>query len=146
MLKQPQHLDFIRQQYPSAHLLGCSTAGEICGTRVMDDSLVATAVSFEKTTLKGGRVTLEKVAGSFEAGAYLAQSLPTVVAGEPSGHPEKLAHVFVLSDGLKVNGSDLVRGLTQHLPEGIAVTGGLAGDGARFEETLFGTVSPKRTR
>jgi len=33
----------------------------------------------------------------------------------------------VLSDGLAVNGSDLVRGLMQHLPDWVTVTGGLAG-------------------
>jgi hypothetical protein len=43
--------------------------------------------------------------------------------------------VFVLSDGLAVNGSELAKGLTSRLPAGIAITGGLAGDGARFSQT-----------
>jgi hypothetical protein len=47
-----------------------------------------------------------------------------------------LAHVFALSDGLRVNGSELVKGLTAFLPEGIQVTGGLAGDADRFQKTL----------
>jgi hypothetical protein len=34
-----------------------------------------------------------------------------------------------------VNGSDLARGLTDSMRPGVAVTGGLAGDGANFEET-----------
>jgi hypothetical protein len=42
----------------------------------------------------------------------------------------------VISDGIKVNGSELVRGLVKHLPPEVAVTGGLAGDGERFEQTL----------
>ena len=42
----------------------------------------------------------------------------------------------MLSDGLSVNGSDLVAGLTKHLPAHVSVTGGLSGDGARFQETL----------
>jgi hypothetical protein len=46
-----------------------------------------------------------------------------------------LRHVFVLSDGLHVNGTDLVRGLNGELPADVVVTGGLAGDGARFERT-----------
>jgi hypothetical protein len=50
--------------------------------------------------------------------------------------PEGLVHVFVLSDGLKVNGSDLVAGLVRHLPPSVTVTGGLSGDGDRFQETL----------
>jgi len=47
-----------------------------------------------------------------------------------------LVHVLVLSDGLMVNGSELARGLRENLPEGVAVTGGLAGDGADFKQTL----------
>lgn len=58
---------------------------------------------------------------------------------------KKLAHVLVLSDGLSVNGSDLVRGLMKSLPEGLAVTGGLAGDGARFGKTLvFRSDAPEK--
>jgi hypothetical protein len=47
--------------------------------------------------------------------------------------------VFVLSDGLNVNGSELVKGLRNNLPEGISITGGLAGDGASFKETFIVT-------
>jgi hypothetical protein len=42
----------------------------------------------------------------------------------------------VISDGKCVNGSELVSGLTEHLPLGVTLTGGLAGDGDRFQETL----------
>ena len=34
----------LRRRYPSAVLFGCSTAGEICGTRVFDHTLVANPV------------------------------------------------------------------------------------------------------
>jgi hypothetical protein len=116
----------IKTAYPSAHILGCSTAGEICGTQVSDHSLVTTAVSFEHTWLKGSQAELNLAEDSFQVGECLARSLDL----------EGLVHVLVLSDGLAVNGSDLVRGLTKHLPDRVTVTGGLAGDGERFEETL----------
>jgi hypothetical protein len=133
-LKQPGLIEEIKKMYPAARLLGCSTAGEICGAQVSDDSVVATAVNFEFTQIRGIRVDLNEVADSFQAGKRLAQALPPSVT--ESGQTEKLVHILVLSDGLNVNGSELVRGLTKHLPEGITVTGGLAGDGARFGETL----------
>lgn len=117
-------------------VLGCSTAGEICGTEVLDESLIATAVTFEHTQIKGARARLTEFKGSSQAGEFLAQAFPPSVPGLKSGAPDKLAHVLVFSDGLKVNGSDLVRGLMNHLPNGVTVTGGLAGDGARFQETL----------
>ena len=115
----------IRAAYPAANIVGCSTAGEICGTRVSDESLVVTAVHFEHSQVSGTRVKVRDNVSSYEAGKSLANSI------EKSG----LTHAFVLSDGLKVNGSDLVKGLTDHLPNDVSVTGGLSGDGARFEQT-----------
>jgi hypothetical protein len=125
-LKQIAWQDDIRNAYPNAHLLGCSTAGEIYGTEVTDETLVATAIAFEHTHLHGASLKLEEVNNSFQAGERLANSLPK----------ESLVHVLVISDGQNVNGSELVAGLTHHLPPGVTLTGGLAGDGDRFQETL----------
>src|SRR5919202_4146050 len=46
-----------------------------------------------------------------------------------------LRAVLVFSDGLQVNGSELVRGLNTVLGPEVVITGGLAGDGSRFERT-----------
>jgi hypothetical protein len=54
--------------------------------------------------------------------------------------------VLVISDGLKVNGSELVKGLASQLPAGVGVTGGLSGDGARFQRTLVCSGGPARER
>ncbi|MBW2732005.1 MAG: FIST C-terminal domain-containing protein [Deltaproteobacteria bacterium] len=118
--------DDLRQAYPDARLFGCSTAGEISGTRVLDDSIVATAVAFEHTRIATAQVTLTGPGDSHAAGEELAKKIPS----------EGLAHVFILSSGLNVNGSDLVHGLRSNLPPAVQVTGGLAGDGARFEQTF----------
>ena len=115
----------VEAAYPDAVVMGCSTAGEICGTQVYDDSLVTTAVRFEHTRVKGALVNVDECAGSFEAGARLASSLSS----------DDLAHLFVLSDGIKVNGSELVRGILSRLPSGVTATGGLSGDGDRFQRT-----------
>ncbi len=59
-------------------------------------------------------------------------------AGERLGSQltgDGLRAVFVLSDGLNVNGTPLVEGLAGALPPGVALTGGLAGDGSRFAST-----------
>lgn len=119
-------LENIRNAYPSANVFGCSTAGEIGGTNVTDDALVATAVAFEHSRIAGAQVNVDEMVGSYDAGRYLARTL------DKAG----LQHVFVLSDGLKVNGSHLVKGLTEHLPGDVKVTGGLSGDGDRFQETF----------
>ena len=124
LLKEPSLLREIQQAYPNGHLLGCSTAGEISGTRVLDDSLVATAIQFEHTALHGLRLQLKTGMSDFQAGELLAQKLDKT----------DLVHVFVLSRGVNINGSDLVAGLTRHLPPHVSITGGLSGDGARFQE------------
>jgi len=127
LLKQQSLLQELQQVYPGAHLFGCSTAGEISNTQVFDNSLVATAIQFEQTTLHGVRIKPQKGSSDFQAGELLAQELDK----------EGLVHVFVLSRGVNVNGSDLVAGLTRHLPPHVTVTGGLSGDGDRFQETLI---------
>ena len=76
------------------------------------------------------------------------------LASEPAPGPERsracgeaigralvaddLAGIFILSDGLNVNGSELVAGITSAVGAQVPLTGGLAGDGARFAETLVG--------
>jgi hypothetical protein len=71
VLKEQHHLDEIKQAYPDAHLLGCSTAGEVYETQVFDDSLVATAIQFEDTQIQGVRIKLSDAISSFEAGERL---------------------------------------------------------------------------
>ncbi|ELS33602.1 MULTISPECIES: FIST signal transduction protein [Pseudanabaena] len=127
ILKTENYPQYFRQIYPNATIIGCSTAGEICDTQVTDDAIVVTAIEFEHTQIKGNYLPITKTSDSFAIGAKLAQSFPT----------EDLVHLFVLSDGLIVNGSDLISGLRSQLPEQVTVTGGLAGDGSRFAETLI---------
>jgi hypothetical protein len=125
MIREQQTWSMLRERWPQATIVAGSTAGEICGTRVLDDSFIATAIEFESVQMQPAVVELEQVEDSRQAGELLVGQL------EPSG----LRHVFVLSDGLKVNGSQLVLGLTGKLPAGVSLTGGLCGDGARFEQT-----------
>jgi hypothetical protein len=62
--------------------------------------------------------------GSLRSGRELGNALAA----------DDLRAVFLLSDGLKVNGTDLVGGLGEIVPDA-TITGGLAGDGDRFERT-----------
>jgi len=125
-LENPDALRELRTSYPDALIVGCSTAGEICGTEVNDDTLVATAVNFEHTEVRLAQAQVDTAADSHAAGAALARTL----------NDARLVHVMVWSDGLQVNGTELARGLREQLPEAVAVTGGLAGDGDRFQRTL----------
>ena len=105
--------------------MGCSTSGEIWGTEIKDESLTFGIVQFENTETKTAAAPVCDPTQSFHAGESLGRTLL---------RPD-LRGVLVLSDGLHVNGSELVRGLNAVLPESVVVTGGLAGDGVKFQRT-----------
>ena len=118
----------LRTAYPGAAILGCTTGGEIADVDVLDDTIVATAIEFAHTRLAFAEATVEGEGDSETAGRQLAAGLAR--AG--------LRGVFVLSDGTHVNGTELVAGIQKVLGPDITVTGGLAGDGARFVSTRVG--------
>ena len=67
--------DDIRQSYPQAYILGGSSAGEICGIHVHENSLFVTAVFFEHNTLAYTHKNI-KSENSFSVGEDLVHSLP----------------------------------------------------------------------
>jgi hypothetical protein len=119
---------YLKAEYPRARIVLASTAGEIAGTEISEDHIVSTAISFEKTSVKCAAADVKEASESFAAGKALAGQL----AGPG------LVSIFVVSDGQRVNGTDLARGLGESLAAGVILTGGLAGDGTRFEKTLVG--------
>jgi hypothetical protein len=131
-ISDPSVLTHIRNQYPTANILFSSTSGEILGDNVYDDSVVVTAVEFQKTEIKCVATNIEKHISSYEAGVSLMAELET----------DGLKSVFVISDGARINGSELVSGLNETLPAEVVITGGLAGDAARFTQTLTGLNDP----
>ena len=115
----------LRQNFPQAHILGCSTAGEIYGQRLNDDTVTIAIARFENGRLASTCLTLGDNHDARATGQALAQALAA---------PD-LRGLFVLADGLAVNGSELARGLAAALPKGLPVSGGLAADGDRFAKT-----------
>ena len=132
LLATPYYYDILRNSYPTAHIVGCSTAGEISETQVHDNKAVACAVEFDSTRVRVASRRMESVVDSFCAGVELGAELAE----------EDLRCVMVISDGILVNGSELVRGLTSAIGGDIPITGGLAGDADRFETTLVSCNAP----
>ncbi len=118
--------------FPKAIIVSVSTAGEILQSNVYDTGLSITAIAFEKTALRTAQVHIGDHADSITAGRTLISHLP----------PTGLRHVLIFADGSLVNGSDLTKGLNLSLPAGVTISGGLAGDGARFQQTLVGLDGP----
>jgi hypothetical protein len=128
LLSQGSFLEEIKKKTPNAQIALCSSAGEIFENEVLDDTISLVALQFKSTSLKTAQVSIDDCSSSFEAGRALVQNLSQ----------EKLKLIFVLSDGGKVNGSELVRGMESLKNSGVLITGGLAGDGTKFEKTVVG--------
>ncbi|STX39790.1 FIST signal transduction protein [Legionella feeleii] len=116
----------LAQAYRKSKIIGCSTAGEIFGPDIFDNSIAVAVAQFESTTLQLAKAEVKNSEESLEAGAQLAKSLHQ--NQNPKG-------IFVLSDGLNVNGSELIKGLNRNSAKEVTITGGLAGDGADFKNT-----------
>lgn len=116
---------FLKTRYPTAQVVGCTTSGEISPTGVYDDSIQITAIQWEKTIQRVAQTKMSGMQNSFEAAAGLAKQLKA----------DSLRTVIVISDGLNVNGSELLKGFQSVLGD-TPIVGGLAGDGGAFVKTL----------
>lgn len=125
LLDSADPLGELIEDYPESIIIGCSTAGEILGTQISDESVSAAIVRFAHTDIRLASAPAHSAEGSFTAGQEIARQLKDA----------RLKGILVLSDGLNVNGSELVRGLNSQVPSSVVVTGGLAGDGDRFRRT-----------
>ncbi len=123
-IRNYDHSALLKKKYPNAHIVGTSTAGNILDDVVSNYEAVATAVSFDKAHIVVKHTDALNNDTLYEQAEELAKSLPQ----------EGLRHVFAMADGLKINGSQLVKGLNHALD--VSVTGGLAGDDLNFEQTL----------
>lgn len=121
----------LKDRFPKAHIVISSTAGEISDNQVYDNSMVATAIQLEGTSIRCSVANIKTHSNSYEIGTQLMKELLT----------DDLCSVFVISDGKYINGSELVAGLNETSTlygKYIPVTGGLAADGSRFGKTYVG--------
>jgi hypothetical protein len=114
------------EAFPSSAIMGCSTAGEVLGATVYDGSLTVAVVRFERTALAVESEPTQRSESS-DVGRRLGKRLLE--------RGQDLAGVFILGDGIDVNGSTFAAGLTEGTGGSAVMTGGLAGDGSRFGRT-----------
>ncbi|MDX2069630.1 MAG: FIST N-terminal domain-containing protein [Haliscomenobacter sp.] len=118
----------IRTRHPHADLVFASTAGEIFNNQVLDNTLCTIAITFAHTPTRCVYSNIEDYPSSYAMGQCLFQRL----------NQADLNSIFLVSDGTLVNGSDLIAGLNAENRKGISISGGLAGDGDQFVNTLVG--------
>lgn len=118
--------EILKNNFTSVPIVGCSTAGEIVGKQIKDNSFVLTRVQLAKTRVKKISIQVQKTEDSFNVGQNLVNVLMA----------DDLKHVLVFSDGSIINGSRLVEGINSSTQHKITVSGGLAADGTDFNSTL----------
>lgn len=124
-LKQPEIYHEMKELYPHADIVGCSTSGNISNGQLSHAPMVATAVHFEKGLIRLGIKDFTRDDNLVNVSEEVVNQLPL----------EGLKHIFLLADGLQMNGSSLAMGVNWAVNHTISITGGLAGDGMEFEET-----------
>jgi hypothetical protein len=118
-------LQALRSAFNRSLMLGCSSSGEIYNAEINDHSISLAIIRFEHTVVRLASAELTENNDSTGVGAELAKQLMR----------NDLRAVMVLSDGLLVNGSKLIASLSANLRDDVVITGGLAGDADRFEQT-----------
>ncbi len=126
----------LREMFPAAAIVGCSTGGQIFAGDVNDELVAAIIFQFEKTEIAAIDEEITDRHASLAAGSRIGARLR---------RPD-LKGVFILADGIHLNGSDLVAGVLSSIGPGVTVTGGLAGDGTRFQETVVGVDAIPRSK
>ncbi|GGX24163.1 FIST signal transduction protein [Aquimarina muelleri] len=125
-LEAPEIYNEVKKLFPDGEIVFGSTAGEIIGSQVLEDSITLTAIEFEKSTYAIFREnSLDHDKDAIQLGKTLIQKVSK----------DGLKHILVISEGSFINGSALIEGLETGI-DNVAITGGLCGDDSRFEKTI----------
>lgn len=126
-LEAPSIFNEIHSLFPDGHIVFGTTSGEILGEEVHENTVVLTAIGFEKSTFK---VRTKNISEFKNDGFSLGEAL----VGEFS--KEGLRYLFLVSEGSFINGSALINGIEKGKDSKIGLSGGLCGDDDRFERTM----------
>jgi hypothetical protein len=118
----------LKEKYPNAKIVICSTAGQMTNFNIIKKTIVATAIEFENTEIKIAKYNLLQEKNLALLGKKIKEEIVT----------DDLTAIMVLSEGTYVNGTELVNELTQATASRIPIFGGIAGDSRNFHKTIVG--------
>jgi hypothetical protein len=118
----------LKKLYPTATIVICSTSGQISNTNLVENNLVATAIAFEKTTIKFTEIDILSNPDIQVLGNTIKENLLS----------DDLKSILILSEGSYINGTELINELILQTKEAVPIFGGLAGDEYNFEKTIVG--------
>lgn len=124
---QEKLLQGMNEARGNATLVGCSAAGEITSQATTFESVIAMAIHAPKITFSVGYGE-GAGADSHKAGEAAAKAVLDASGG-------KIDLFVMIPEGLKGNGSAIVRGVQSVLGENFPITGGSAGDDYLFQKT-----------
>lgn len=117
----------IKEIFPTGNIVFGSTSGEIISDKVSENTIVLTAIEFEKSSyLVKSKNVKDFNNNDLDLGSELISEFPK----------KDLKHIYVISEGSTVNGSDLIAGIEKEKHISIGLSGGLCGDDDRFQKTL----------
>ena len=122
----------LRAAYPDAHLIGGSATATILGGELDRQNVVASAIRFAGTRVAVAQLESVTKANSRACGEAIGRKLAA---------PD-LAGVFVLGDGMGIDGSGLTAGLNDALAGACLITGGMTSDPCDYTEALAGADAP----
>ena len=124
--------DLVQERFPDSIVFGCSSSGPILNDDLYLDTFTGMAISFEKSKLRTFQCKCESQVQSFDAGKAMVEGLLG----------DDLRHIFVVTDGMSVHGTDFMNGAHSVRPENVSITGGMSSDGFEFKETFTGINIP----
>ena len=129
MLESETIFNEVKSLFPDGEFVFGSTSGDITSQYVDDESITITAIEFERSqfVIKTANVLEnDSKINSYETGKNLIKQFDT----------KGLKHVFIVSEGSFINGSQLTLGMNAATENNFLITGALCGDAARFEKTV----------
>lgn len=118
----------LKKEFKNAQIVISSTAGEINNKTAQENSAVCIAIEFEKTTTEIKTGNIKDYKNSIELGKEVASQMTS----------KGLKYIWLIADGNIINGDDLIKGIHKSISNDVIVSGGIAGDGDRFQKTLVG--------
>ena len=119
-------INSLKEKYSNCNVVTVSSAGNVIDTEVSYDDLTATAIMFEKT-----KIDIK----SFNTDCCKEVSLGNKIA---SSYDKKDLSLLLVYSTMSINAGELIDGIDQGFENKILVSGGVAGDGTRFEKTIVG--------
>ena len=111
-----QVIDSIYDHFPNSKIMGASSIANIVEDEIIYDTLSVAVIHFSHTKIQLASVCIDDHTNAFEAGKALTTQLLRT----------DMKHIFVLSGGMYISGSELTKGINHILPSTVFASGGVA--------------------